>query len=399
MNKISQNEKLNDLRVVLVDFYGSGHHESYLQALVTNMDKLDISYLVIGPSSLTNRIDSHKLCLLKDSEQLVGLNGIKRQIIIYHLCRQSIDIANNFGATHIHFVYVDWILSGLVKAWFSKTPKAIPIITVHWGGGVGIGGRFKDKFRQLPNRLAFIWFTKKTNTRVLVHHKSIVDELSKIVDKDKIGIIPYPATPLKIMTQLKIINFRRSIGISDNITLLLCYGNTRFDKGADLAVRALKYLPKEYHLLVVGSPQKFQPQDLYNLANKDGTKERLHIIPRFISEEETALVFYSCEIVLIPYRRFFSGQSGPLTLAAAIGKPVVVADLPVLKATVQEFRLGFVFPAEDILAMTEALLTTANWKPASDDTAKFVNQHSSSSFTNSVLVNYLLSCKEKNETN
>lgn len=52
-----------------------------------------------------------------------------------------------------------------------------------------------------------------------------------------------------------IIAFRKSIGLESKSILQLCFGGTRYDKGADIAVNALGHLDDKYHLLVAGKEE------------------------------------------------------------------------------------------------------------------------------------------------
>ena len=54
-------------------------------------------------------------------------------------------------------------------------------------------------------------------------------------------------------------------------------------------------------------------------------------------------------------RPMFTGQSGPLVMAAALGRPVIAADVPVLAETLTRFGLGRLFRAGDARDLARAL--------------------------------------------
>lgn len=66
-------------------------------------------------------------------------------------------------------------------------------------------------------------------------------------------------------------------------------------------------------------------------------------------------MFCAADAALLPYRPFFSGQSGPLVIAGSLGIPVIAANVPVLAETVTRFRLGRTFRAGSVGALAQAL--------------------------------------------
>jgi len=168
---------------------------------------------------------------------------------------------------------------------------------------------------------------------------------------------------------------------------LLVFGGTRYDKGADLAVRMLSYLPPTYHLLFAGRDTFFSQNYLKNLAIQSGVIERLHFDSRFIPEDEVPVYFCGCDIVLLPYRRIFPGQSGPLTIALSVGTKVVAPNLPIMVETISKYSLGWLYPVENEELMAKSILDATNetLPPASE---KFYNEHCAPTFASAVAASY-----------
>ncbi|MGH2508425.1 MAG: glycosyltransferase family 4 protein [Ktedonobacteraceae bacterium] len=374
--------------MVLVDFYVHGHHAPYVRDLAQGLYDLGIKVTVIGPPEL-QEAGLGRFLVLEDCERLNSLDGLRRQLAAFPVCRRALARARDVKPTHIHFLYADFHVSSIAMAWRFSRPEANPVLTVHWIKGVGAGSAgVRNWFRRIPHRAALRWFARQKGMRILVHHDTVAKSISRVIQPDKIGVIPYPNQPMPEVEMESRLNFRKSLGVGSGDKLILCYGGTRFDKGADLAVKALARLADNFHLLAAGRPLYFGTDCLRRQARDLGVDNRLHLLMKFLSDEETALVFYACDVVLFPYRKIFSGQSGPLTQAASIGKVAVVADLSVLRKTVREYRLGRVFPAGDIEKMTEALRAAVECNVQQKNVDSFIADHSPKAFAQAVYANY-----------
>ena len=159
------------------------------------------------------------------------------------------------------------------------------------------------------------------------------------------------------------------------------------DKGADIAINMLSHLPKQFHLLFAGQDTYFSRTYLAGLATEQGFPGRVHFDNRFIPEDEMPAYFFGCDIVLIPYRKNFAGQSGPLTMAASFGIKVVAPNLPVLAETVLKNDLGYLYPVEDVELMAEAVQKALN-ATAPKYSEKFIHEHCALAFANAVSASY-----------
>jgi glycosyltransferase involved in cell wall biosynthesis len=140
--------------------------------------------------------------------------------------------------------------------------------------------------------------------------------------------------------------------------LLLCFGGTRHDKGVDLAIAALAATPSDVHLLVAGAAQDFDEKALNALARRYGVEDRLLLRLGHVPDDEVALLFCAADVVLLPYRPMFTGQSGPLAIAGSLGVPVIGADVPVLYETIVDHGLGKTFRAGSVDSLAMALCGT-----------------------------------------
>lgn len=388
--KYASNESPKEvLRIALIDFYADGHHTSYLNYLAVGLARCGASVLVLSPVQLENFEFPIMYIKLSGAEQLSHLNGVRRQMACLRLSRKALAEATEWNATHIHFVYADWHLSAIAIAWFLAPSSAALALTIHWvtGAGVDADSRF-NSMRRYPHRVALCWLSRRA-AHIFVHHNEVAASLRKMLSTRDIDVIPYPSEPLPKISPQAREAFRAEIGVSNDEILLLCFGGTRLDKGADLAIECLARLPERFHLLIAGQPVQFDCSDLLRVAINASVKERVHLVLRYIEDDEVAVMFHSCDMVLLPYRRTFSGQSGPLMQGASTCRAIVSADLPVLGNTVREFALGETFKPDDIDDMVFAIRAGAEWQPTKKFTEAFIKHHAPSQFA-SIVYNVLL---------
>jgi glycosyltransferase involved in cell wall biosynthesis len=114
-----------------------------------------------------------------------------------------------------------------------------------------------------------------------------------------------------------------------------CFGFLADYKGIDVAVRALRHLPENYHLMVVGGlhPEAIvqnstsQPYitrlvDQIENSKKIGRlRERVHFCGA-LSNEDFNLVMAGCDAVVLPYAEVGQTSSGPAALALDMQKPI-----------------------------------------------------------------------------
>ncbi len=376
---------LQNMRVALVNPCSAGHHTGYLLYLALGMRSLGVETLLMAPNAVYTPAGERELTLASRSYELPLCRGLRRQWVGLDLYRKAIREAVAWGATHIHFLYADWNLTGIATAWLIERPAAALALTVHWATGVGTGGgTVKSRLCRTPHRIALRMLSRLHSTVILVHHQAIAHMLCQDLGVGRIAVVPYPVEPLPPVALATVALFRQQLGLDNNDCLVLCYGGTRSDKGADLAISTLARLPERYHLLIAGTPQRFSAETLETLAAGLGILRRTHLIAHWLSDEETAKFFHASDIVLLPYRQTFSGQSGPMMQGMAIGKPVVVPELPVLVDTVTSYGMGIIYPVEHIEAMAAAIQTAEGRHIDVSQKDVFVDQHAPLAFAQAV---------------
>ncbi len=378
-----------EIRVALIGPRGDGHHADYLLKLAVELRSLGVRVLIMAPKPVCEHAGS--LGMDTSVCELSSYGGLRRQLSGFILYRRSIRDARAWGATHIHFLYADWNAAGIAAAWMSfiLRPVASLVMTVHWAAGIGAGhGAMKDFIRRMPYRFAIRMLVGHYNALIQVHHKAVADIIQQDLQIKRISVVPYPVEPPIQIAQSKVDLFRRDLGLGKNEKLVLCYGGTRYDKGADLAIRAIAVLPIHYHLLIAGAAQYFDTHKLGVIADENKVSHKIHFMTRWLDEKESAMVFHAADVVLLPYRKTFSGQSGPLMLGAACGKPVVAPKLPVLEDTVVDFGVGVTYVPEDIDEMAHAIVRAGELKLPTSKQLAFIEAHSPQRFAQAVIDGY-----------
>jgi glycosyltransferase involved in cell wall biosynthesis len=237
----------------------------------------------------------------------------------------------------------------------------------------------------------------RSGVRVMVHSRALAQKLTILTKEDSFDYVPYPVKAPEILLEEEKVEIRRTFrakhGLSEDHQVLLAFGGTRYDKGADLAVKVLNLLPDTFHIFFAGQEQSFTRQFLQGLARRHGVGERIHFDMRFIPDEDMKYYLLGSDAILLPYRRIFSGQSGPLTIGAAWGRPVIAPDLPILSETIKNFSLGTIYKVENLASMANAIQKTFE-QPSNLYPSKFLHSHCEIAFTDAVTQSYKKSFSE-----
>jgi len=378
------------MRIGLIDCRSDGHHSEYAVILATELQKAKIPVCLCAAPKVISRARHEGT----ECEALVlpevDAAGMTRQLRALAAYNSALEYLANWGATHVHFLYTDWHVPAIWCAVMREGLRRQQVrLTVHWASGVGCADATSRAqwVKRKPKALAFRALLK-SGARALVHHRDLVPPLEKCGVPGRVDVTPYPLFSVATPDKVAVMQHRRKLKIPEKAVLLLCFGDTRHNKGVDLAVTALSCLGEEFYLLVAGRPTEIDEAAIWALGAKHRVSTRIRVEGQFIPDEDVALRFHAADIVLLPYRASFSGQSGPLTLGALVRRPIVAPELPVIAATVREYRLGCVYPAEDVAKMADAVREAAARPSSAARTAEFVRDHSARAFGAEVIRSY-----------
>ena len=100
---------------------------------------------------------------------------------------------------------------------------------------------------------------------------------------------------------------------------LLCVGTIEERKNLMLAVKSLKLLPEDIHLVAVGKKTKYADK-VMETADKIGVSHRLHLLSG-VSDDELNVIYKKAEVFVYPSR--YEGFGIPIIEAIFCGLPVV----------------------------------------------------------------------------
>lgn len=365
-------------RIVVVDYSSEGHHVSYTSTLLIGLIDAGHELFLVGEPEWSNQFSGLVAGIFPVSISGNNSSRISFEFRKYLFISRCMRIARTLSPDIIHFLYLDHFV--LASACVLRNDYVQMRFTLHWGYmlpefSIGLYQKTKNWVeRFLISRMA------RYGYRIMVHSDKLRRRLSEATENNLIDYVPYPllalnATDRKLARQF----VEGKTGASTDDRIILVFGDTRYDKGADIAVCALSYLPKRYHLLIAGKPGGFAEDELRKLAILSGVGNRVHLELTYIDDEDIPLYFCGVNVVLVPYRRDFSGQSGPLTIAAALNVPIAASNLLVLSETVLKYDLGVVFRPEDPADLAHSLVQLENNWVASGKSS-FILDHSDKQF-------------------
>lgn len=370
------------VRVALVDPMASGHHRSYAAATALAVAEGGGSAHLIGPEALTASLAGAPGIDATTSVPYEPGRGLAAERRKSRFLRSAFAIAAREGVDLVHVLYLDRFVLALAGV---RNRASLPTVaSLHW---TYLARSVPQRWVNVPVRWlerALLAAQFEAGIRVMVHSPATAAELTQAFRTSRIDALPYPSEPLEhgpIDREAS----RAQLGLPHDARVLLAFGATRWDKGADLAAAALARLPEDVHLLVAGEVRDLDGDRLRSLAGP--ANERLHLHLSFVRDDQVADVFGASDVVVVPYRAPFAGQSGPLTIAAALGVPVVASDLPVLRETVQAYGLGATFRSEDVDAFADAVRGVLG-SPPTPDTERYRRDHAPAAFGGALRASY-----------
>lgn len=324
-------------KILLVDTSIEGHHPTYLQSLIHAAGNRVIVCAPDGGEGLFPSIERYY------SIPETG-KSLKQYLTMLVSLRR---IVKREKPDALHFVYVDafYRFGGLGM----RLLPCKKVITCHQ-----FRHRSKTAIR-IYRRLS------RLSESVVVH----TDELMKVAKSYGIHNAVHVEYPqFNLCSAIDQATARAKLGIPDDgVPLILSLGGTRYFKGLDLLLTALKRVQAPFYLLVAGKEDSFT--EAYIREETKTYHNQVFLRMAFLSEEEVDCCLQAADIVCLPYRKQFDGASGPLGEGAYRGKMIVGPAHGSIGQTIREHHLGLTFEAENIASLTEALeqALTSDWEP------------------------------------
>ncbi len=312
------------MKILFVDFDTNGHHGRYLRTLL-GLASAD-SVLVLP--NKTEEFSSKQYCI-----ENLGRNMSFSQY--RKVLREIKRIADIEKPDIIHILSGDFLYR-FFGIGLSTLPKPV-LVTFHHV----IFSRIRCiSYRQIFRRI-------ETG---IVHTEYIGEQLKQIGVKN-IKKIEYPCFE-RVLDKYSL-TLKDKYNIPRDRKVLLAFGGTRYDKGLDLLLDALKGVEARFHLVIAGKAEDFN-KEFVEEHIKD-YRQNVSCYLEFIEENMMEELFALCDIVVLPYRFKFAGASGPLTTGVANGKMIIGPDNNSVGDIICENHLGQLFRTEDVYALSKAI--------------------------------------------
>lgn len=156
---------------------------------------------------------------------------------------------------------------------------------------------------------------------------------------------------------------RRRLGLPQGDRILVTVAHLGHRKGHHEVIQALKGLPEDVKLVIVGgAAQGGTPEILEEAASKGGVRDRL-ILPGRQKYEDIPLYFSAGDAsVLASYRE---GCPNAVLESLACGTPVVASDVGAVRDILPEPNAGRIVPPRQVEPLRQAILEVVNrsWDP------------------------------------
>lgn len=192
-------------------------------------------------------------------------------------------------------------------------------------------------YTKILNRLIqlnFYLFGQLAN-QLVVFEPSLKEKLSRLVNQNKISIIPLGNHGKGQFTNRHKKEIKKRLGLDQNSFYLLFAGYVTWYKGADWLVKTFSYLKKHFprqkiKLLIAGGQSSSLEIDtkylnwynrLFSQIKKNPDIEITGVLP----EKTLPTYIAAADLMVLPYRLMMSA-SGPFTIAQSTNTPAVVSS-------------------------------------------------------------------------
>jgi len=340
------------MNIALFDPFITGHHIPYASKIVNYLAGRGNNVFFItnedfGEESQLFNLPGDRIIKLRKRWRW---NRYFNQALYYKAISQFID--KNDGDIFLHILYLDNQTIPLLFAlnYIKKIKKkARIVVTVHWPtnltGYRGIKSKVKIFLFSILERYFDLYFVHGIKTK-----QSLIEKLH--IKSDKIAIIPYGTEEF-----IKVNNkeCRHKLGLDRDDKVLLLFGGIRKYKGVVEFMDCLKYVHSKITVIIAGESDERSREIIGNREKKTEKNVKILEYLKYIRDDEIPVFYSAADVLILPYKKQFSGQSGPLTIATTYGIPIITTNVGELGETVHKNNLGLVVPSEDPVLFAKAI--------------------------------------------
>ncbi|MBI4364606.1 MAG: glycosyltransferase [Candidatus Latescibacteria bacterium] len=186
----------------------------------------------------------------------------------------------------------------------------------------------------------------------LVHARSEAERLQPIARGRPVRVHPHPSYEVFSERAPDREEARKALGVSGRV--ILFFGYVRPYKGLADLLEALTLVRRDAwdQLLVVG--EFYEPIERYRaLIDRPELRDRVHVVGRYVPNEEVGRYFAAADVVALPYRE--ATGSGIAQVAFGAGVPVIATRAGGLDDLVEDGDSGLLVPPRDPAALARAV--------------------------------------------
>ena len=232
--------------------------------------------------------------------------------------------------------------------------------------GMGLG-QLKEWKVVITFHHLFPGILRKISMRRMLHsvsagvfHTEAIERQVRSFGCRNVKCIPYPCF-------LETARLEEKTEISE-CPVLLALGGTRYDKGLDILLKALKLVDMPFQLIIAGKAEDFDKD--YIEQQIQPYKEHVELNLKFLTSEEVLDCLQKADIIVLPYRKIFNGASGPMNEGIYLGKTIIGPGHGSLGQMIRQYHVGYTFESENIEALAECLKRALKEPFLYDETAE-----------------------------
>jgi glycosyltransferase involved in cell wall biosynthesis len=196
-------------------------------------------------------------------------------------------------------------------------------------------------------------FLKRVDSCITLSH-SVRDEVKHLDESIECNVLFHPLYNHYPKALAKA-EARSKLDIPVEAKVLTFFGLIRPYKGLEVLLRSVKNLKQEIHLLIAGECYG-DWAEYQKMIDESGCGDRIHLIPRFVEEEELPTIFGATDCLVLPYLK--ASQSGVVATAIHYNVPIIASNVGDLSSSVEEGVTGELVEAGDSGKLGEAI---NNW--------------------------------------
>lgn len=322
-------------KVLILNTSLAGHRKVYSQTIINILDEIDDIEEIIY---VGEKIDIQTQ-IIKQSYHLTYYDYYKLKHISW--LKKVLNIIKIENPDFIFVIDLDSLFLSLpIIMLFNKKIKMIGIVH-HYPNNT-----HKGKIKE------FIYkFSLKKLSLLLCHGNYIKNKFEKIGLKNS-RTIYYPS--FHSQSNISKEKARSILKIPSNKLMLLAFGSTRYDKGLDLLLKSCKKLKSARYILYIAGKEDYFKEKYIRKKLKNINGDFILEL-NYISDDKLDLLFRASDIVVLPYRKIFIGQSGPLIEGVKHNSLILSSNHGQIGYTTNQYNLGLTFESENVKDLTKKL--------------------------------------------